>query len=78
MLEGLVLVELARAGRSLTPTTLADVSMLALAVGPAFVDNTTDFPGGAPNNLSDSERVDFGDGDGARRVAPPSRRSSSS
>ncbi len=64
VLERQVLIRSVRAGGSLTRTTLAAVSMLTPAIGQAFVDNTTNIPAGAPNNLSDSEQVDFGDVDG--------------
>ncbi len=64
VLERQVLIGSVHAGKSLTRTTLAVVSMLAPAIGQAFVDNTTNIPAGAPNNLSDTEQVDFGDIDG--------------
>jgi len=64
VLERQFLMGSVHAGKSLTRTTLAVVSMLAPAFGQAFVDNTTNIPAGAPNNLSDTEQVDFGDIDG--------------
>lgn len=64
MLEAQVLSGSVRVGKSVARTAFVVVSTLAPAIGQAFVDNTTNIPAGAPNNLSDTEQVDFGDIDG--------------
>jgi hypothetical protein len=47
--------------RSLARTTLGVVSILAPALGQVFVDSAAKIPSGVPDNLSDTEQVDFGD-----------------